>query len=156
MMPRNQKRVLLFDEDFESMRDLKEHIEEEFGWYVALTAEQSILERLSRERFDLLLVDVMIHPVSLDADGQEVRNVHFEDISWLITGLEFLRRLRKGEFSQEASSGTPTDVPVIVCSAVGDYSVEDALGDQIKVEGHMEKPFRLKEMVARMRELLEE
>jgi CheY-like chemotaxis protein len=155
-MQDKQERILLFDDDFESMRHFKEHIEEELGWYIELTAERSLLERLSRERFDLILVDLMIHPTSLDADGQEVQNVHFEGISWLKTGLEFLRRLRKGDFSKEAGLGTPPDVPVIVLSAVADYSVENELGEDIRMEGYVEKPFRLEDLVERIRRLLQE
>lgn len=155
-MQDKQERILLFDDDFESMRHFKEHIEEELGWYIELTAERSLLERLSRERFDLILVDLMIHPTSLDADGQEVQNIHFEGISWLKTGLEFLRRLRKGDFSKEAGLGTPPDVPVIVLSAVADYSVENELGEDIRMEGYVEKPFRLEDLVERIRRLLQE
>lgn len=155
-MQDKQERILLFDDDFESMRHFKEHIEEELGWYIELTAERSLLERLSRERFDLILVDLMIHPTSLNADGQEVQNVHFEGISWLKTGLEFLRRLRKGDFSKEAGLGTPPDVPVIVLSAVADYSVENELGEDIWMEGYVEKPFRLEDLVERIRRLLQE
>jgi len=155
-MQDKQERILLFDDDFESMRHFKEHIEEELGWYIELTAERSLLERLSRERFDLILVDLMIHPTSLDADGKEVQNVHFESTPWLKTGLEFLRRLRKGEFSKEAGLGTPPDVPVIILSAVADYSVKDELGKDIKVEDYLEKPFRLEEIVERIRRLLQE
>jgi CheY-like chemotaxis protein len=151
-----QKRILLFEEDFESMRGLKEHIEEETGWHVDLTAEAGLLERLSRERFDLIVVDLMIHPTSLDADGKEVQNVHFDGVHWLKTGLEFLRRLRKGEFSKEAGVGTSPDVPVIVLSAVADYSVEKELRKEISVDGYMVKPFRLQELVERMRRALEE
>ena len=151
-----EKRILLFEEDFESMRDLKEYIEEEFGWQVELTAEKSLLERLRHERFDLIAVDLMIHPVSLDADGQEVENVHFEDVSWLRTGLEFLRRLREGEFSSEADQGTPPDVPVIIFSAVADYSVEDAMQENFNVQVYVEKPFRLEEMIEHMYKLLQE
>jgi CheY-like chemotaxis protein len=156
MDSKTEKTILLFEEDFESMRDLKEYIEEEFGWQVELTAEKSLLDRLCRERFDLIAVDLMIHPVSLDKNGQEVENVHFEDVSWLRTGLEFLRRLRKGEFSTEAGQGTPPDVPVIIFSAVADYSIEDAKQENFNVEAYVEKPFRLEEMIERVRKLLQE
>jgi DNA-binding response OmpR family regulator len=98
----------------------------------------------------------MIHPTSLDADGQEVQNVHFEGVSWLRTGLEFLQRLRKGEFSKEAGAGTSSDVPVIVLSAVADYSAKDELGKDISIQGYVEKPFRLQELVECIRRVLEE
>jgi CheY-like chemotaxis protein len=155
-MQGEQKRILLFEEDYESMRDLKEHIEEEMGLYVELTADAGLLERLSRERFDLVVVDLMIYPTSLDAHGYEVQNVHFNGVLWRKTGLEFLRRLRKGEFSKEAGLGTSPDVPVIVLSAVANYSVKNELGEDISVEEYVEKPFRLEEMVEHIRGLLQE
>ncbi len=155
-MQNKQKRILLFEEDFESMRDLKEHLEEELGWHMELTAAKSLLKRLSRDQFDLIVVDLMIHPISLGADGQEVQNVQFEGVSWLKTGLEFLRRLRKGQFSKEPGMGTSPDVPVIILSAVADYSVENELEEDIQIEGYVEKPFRLEDLVERIRRLLQE
>jgi CheY-like chemotaxis protein len=154
-VPAQQKRILLFEDDFESMRDFKEHIEEELGWYVELTAAKSLLERLSREQFDLIVVDLMIQPTSLDADGQEVHNVRFEGTPWLRTGLEFLRQLRKGAFCKEAGMGTSPDVHVLILSAVADYSARNELGKDIHIEGYIEKPFRLEDLVERMYTLLQ-
>lgn len=154
-MESQQKKVLLLEDDFEAMGGLKEYIEEELGWQVELTAASDLLERLGRERFDLIIVDLMIHPSGVDADENEVQNVHFAGTPWLKTGLEFLRRLRKGAFSGEAGQGTPPDVPVIVLSAVADYSVRSELEKGIAVDDYMEKPFKLEEMVERMRKSLE-
>ena len=42
-----------------------------------MTAEADILERLAAEAFDLIMVDLMIRPESLDAEGNTVQNVHF-------------------------------------------------------------------------------
>lgn len=153
-MPRKQKKILLVEEDFESMRDLKEHLEEEMGWEVELTADRGLLERLSHERFDLITVDLMIRPTSLDADGKEVQNIHFDDVNWRKTGVEFLRRLRKGEFSEEPGLGTSPDVPAIILSAVAGYSVTKELGEDVRFNGYLEKPFRLEELVEKMCELL--
>jgi len=156
-MRRKRKKILLFEEDFESMRYLKEHLEEEMGWDVELTADKSLLERLGHERFDLIVVDLMIRPTSLDADGREVQNVHFDGVNWHKTGLEFLQRLRKGEFSQKSGPGTSSDVPVIVLSAVANYSVINELEEEdIHPNGYLEKPFRLDELIEKIHELLQE
>lgn len=156
MMQREEKRILLFEEDFESMRDLKEYLEETFGWYVELTADARLLQRLSDERFDLIVVDTMIRRKSLDVHGKEVQNVHFDGVHWLKTGLEFLRRLRKGEFSKEPGMGTSPDVPVLILSAVGNRSEVEELGKEVPYDGYIEKPFRLHELVEHMRRLLQE
>lgn len=138
------------------MSDLKEYLEEELGWSVELTAARNILERLGQERFDLITVDVMIHPLSLDADRQQIQNVHFEGVSWLKTGLEFLKRLRTGKLSHDAEQGTSPNVPVIVISSLPNQSIMSELGEGIHVDGCIEKPFRLSEMVDRMCKLLQE
>jgi CheY-like chemotaxis protein len=155
-MEEKRKQILIFDDDFESMRDLKGHIEGELEWDVELTADAGLLERLNRERFDLIVVDLMIQPTSLDAHGDAVQNVRFDGTPWLKTGLEFLRRLRKGEFSEKSGLGTPPDVPAIILSAVAGYSVTDELGEDVRLNGYLEKPFRLDELIEKIQELLQE
>lgn len=151
------KRVLLFDDDYESMVALKFYLEHKMGLQVELSAERALLEQLAAEQFDLICIDLMIHPVSLNAQDEEVKNVHFDGVNWQKTGLEFLRRLRKGEFSPAGGGpGTAPTVPVIVLSAVANYSVEDELGPEVAVEGYIEKPFSLEEMAEKIRTLLAE
>jgi len=72
------------------------------------------------------------------------------------TGLEFLRRLRRGEFTGEGDAGTSPDVPVLILSAVAGYSVTDELGKAIRVSAYVEKPFRLADLVMRIRTLVKE
>jgi CheY-like chemotaxis protein len=153
-MPSEQHRILLFEDDYESMRYVKEHLEEELGWSVELSAAVDVLERLGREKFDLVILDLMIQPKSLDAEGLEVENLHFEDITWKRTGLEFLKRLRAGDFNRQPGAGTSPDVPVMVLSAVAGYSVEGKLDPGVFVNKYLEKPFRLDDLVRCIRELL--
>jgi CheY-like chemotaxis protein len=155
-MPPKLRRLLLFEDDYESMQDLKEYIEEEIHWEVVLSAQTDVLERLRHEQFDVVVVDLMIHPTSFDAEGRQVENVHFVGVPWVKTGLEFLRRLRKGEFAGEGGAGTSPDVPVLILSAVAGYSVTDELGKAIRVNAYVEKPFRLADLVMRIRTLVKE
>jgi len=110
-MPTKLRRLLLFEDDYESMQDVKEYIEEEIRWEVVLSAQTDVLDRLRHEQFDVVVVDLMIHPTSFDAEGRQVENVHFAGVPWVKTGLEFLRRLRRGEFTGEGDAGTSPDVP---------------------------------------------
>jgi CheY-like chemotaxis protein len=151
MSRQEPKKVLLFEENLESMRDVKEYLQEEFDWEVTITAETSILDRLRTERFDLVCVDLMILEKSLNEAGEEVDNLVFDTVPWLQTGVEFLHRLRRGEFIGE--HGTPSNVPVLVISAVAGASVEKLSSERI--QGYIEKPFRLEDLVAQMRRLLE-
>jgi CheY-like chemotaxis protein len=155
-MPSERKRLLFFEDDYDNLRDLEEYLELDLGWQIEVTAKESILARLATETFDLLVVDLMIRPESLDAEGNKVVNVHFQDVSWLRTGIEFLRRLREGEFSTTPGQGTPPDVPVIVLSAVANYSVEDALPVGDATTEYVEKPFLVSDLIARIRRLIKE
>ena len=155
MLTKSHK-ILLLEDDYESMRYLKEYLEEDLGWSVVLTADKDVLERLRSERFDLVAIDLMIQPTGLDAQGRLVENIHFENVPWQRTGLEFLRRLRGGEYGQAGSAGTSPSVPALVLSAVAAYSLEGKLGKDTLEETYVEKPFRLDDLVGRMTRLLKE
>lgn len=141
------KRILLFDDDYENMLPFKEFLEKR-GYTVELTAQIEILDRLSRQRFDLICVDFMIHPKSPNQTGAVVENVVFEKISWQHTGEEFLRRLRGGLFMGENGQGTQADVPAIVISAT-------ANPEQIGQANYVfEKPFDVAEILATIQTLI--
>jgi CheY-like chemotaxis protein len=154
-MSHKSKKILLLDDDYESMRDLKTYLEEELGWEVEFSAEKNLLLRLGRERFDLLLVDVMIHPKSKGTDNLEVENIHYDNVKWQRTGLEFIRRFRQGEYCLEGK-GTSNNVPLIVLSATADSESDGEWGKIIQNEYHVEKPFRFLELIDLMRKLLQE
>ena len=145
--------ILLFDDDDSAVRGLQEHLTNRLGWHVDLAADEGLLERLAFERYDLLLVDSMIHTQG-DVNGQVVRNVEYPGVIWRKTGLEFLRRLRRGDYG--GPEGTPPDVPVIILSAIMGPSIESELGAGVAVQEMFEKPFRLEELVSAMCRLLKE
>ena len=155
-MQSEPKKLLFFEDDYENLRDLREHLQAERGWQVTVTAKADILERLAEKAFDLIVVDLMIRPESLDADGNTVQNVHFAGVSWLRTGLEFLQRLRMGVFVTTPGRGTAPDVPVIVLSAVANYSVEDALPNGDAITEYVEKPFLVGDLISRIERLIQE
>jgi CheY-like chemotaxis protein len=134
------------------MTDLKDAIEVELGWSVELSAQISLLERLSQERFDLIVADLMIHSTSSGPDGEAVQNVHYDDVNWRNTGLEFLRKLRAGAYSADTPTSTPPTVPVVVLSAVADESVMQDIHNGIS-KHCAEKPFRLEPIIELIRTL---
>jgi CheY-like chemotaxis protein len=154
-MSNKPKKILLLDDDYESMHNLQIYLEEELGWEVELSAEKKLLERLKQKQFDLLIVDLMIRPKSLNANGQEVQNIHYENVKWDRTGLEFIRRFRQGEYTQNSKSTSPS-TPVIVLSAVADSTADEEWGEIVQREKHVEKPFRLSELIDLMHKLLQE
>jgi CheY-like chemotaxis protein len=146
-------RVLLFDDDDSAMRGLQEHLTKQLGWRVDLAADAAILGRLPHERYDLLLVDSMVHTQG-ELNGQAIKNVEYPGVIWRKTGLEFLRRLRRGEYS--SPHGTPPEGPVSILSALTGPSIENELGPEVVVQAMFEKPFTLEELVAEMCRLLKE
>src|SRR5689334_21353685 len=137
------KRILLLDDDYESMLPLKIFLETVHGFQVELTAEKELLERLQYEHFDLICVDLMLHPISLNANNQEIKNIHFDGVNWQRTGLAFLKQLRDGQFNGDPGKGTSPQVPVIMLSAVADTSAADAVEISPYTAQYMEKPFDL-------------
>ena len=149
------RRILLFDDDYESMLPLKLLLEFTKGYIVELTAEPNVIERLQQEKFDLLCLDVMIHPETFDSNDEIVENLHFAGVNWQRTGLELLKRLRTGELAT-GDDGTRSDTPVIVLSAVADLSEYEAQIKQWRSNTrHMEKPFDPEELVKLISDLLQ-
>lgn len=137
------KQILLLDDNYESMKPLKDALEAVFGYGVTLTAAATLLPQLAKERFDLLIVDQMIAPLSLDDQKQEVQNVHYDGVHWHHTGPEFVRRLRQGLYSESDQTGTQPNVPVILLSAVADSSMSQQQQQSLNISAYMEKPFDL-------------
>ncbi len=154
-MSARQKKLLLLDDDYESMESLHSYMQNELGLSVEFSAEANLLERLDREKFDLIIVDLMIHPQSPNAKNEQVQNIHYDGIRWDRTGLEFIRRFRTGEYTP-TGKGTSTSVPMIVLSAVADSTMNREWGKIIQSEHHLEKPFRLSELRNLIRRLLQE
>jgi CheY-like chemotaxis protein len=159
-MSTKPKRILIFDDDYESMEPLKLFLEEVNGYSVELTARAGITDRLATERFDLLCIDLMIHPVSLDAQLQEVTNLHFSGVNWQKTGLTLLERLRRGDFNHQGDhqdnehNSTPATVPVIVLSAVADRTSDELTVTHDPLTEYWEKPFDLEEIISAIERLL--
>ena len=154
-MDERVSRILLLDDDYESMFDLKTHLEEELGWSVELSAKKELLERLTVEMFDLIVLDLMIRPISLDRNHLEVQNIHYDGVHWTQTGLEFLRRFRNGDYSHDSSS-TRSNIPVLILSAVANNTVGRDQEKLLHHENYTEKPFRLADLVKKMQFLLSE
>jgi CheY-like chemotaxis protein len=154
-MSARQKKLLLLDDDYESMEGLQLYMQNELGLRVEFSADANLLKRLDQEKFDLIIVDLMIHPHSPNAQNEQVQNIHYDGVRWDRTGLEFIRRFRAGEYTR-TGKGTSTSVPIIVLSAVADSTMNREWGKTIQSEHHLEKPFRLSELSNLICRLLQE
>lgn len=154
-MSGKKRKILLLDDDYESMVPLKDLLETIFDFEVTLSAAKETVAQLRQVRYDLLCVDIMILPKSLNGKDEEVENIHFDGVHWQTTGLAFLDRLRRGDFSA-AGQGTAPDTPVIILSAVADDSLADAGYLAGKRTRHLEKPFDVDELINTMVQMIDE
>jgi len=149
-MPTQKKRILYLEDDPESVRDYYAILREKYE--VIIGAHRDLLEKTRTQPVDLVIVDLMIHHYSSNAEDRLAPSISFQGINWQRTGVEFIRRLRAGEYE---IFGLPATVPVIVATAVVDYAVQEqvlALG----VEAYKEKPFTLDEFDKAVKEALEQ
>ncbi len=83
-------KILLFADNLEVYVVMAEILTER-GHTVIFTASET-----EEKDFDLLLIDpAILRSSHSNEQGEEVQNVHFEGVVWLVTGLEFLWRLRQ-------------------------------------------------------------
>jgi DNA-binding response OmpR family regulator len=122
-------KLLLVEDERELGSVLTRHLEGE-GFEVRLSTDgREALERMSREIFDLIVLDVMLPGVD---------------------GLEVARVLRS---SPNNPSGTRSSVPILMLTARAEES-DRVLGLEVGADDYLTKPFSLKELVARVRAML--
>ena len=150
-------RILIVDDDLLTMLPLRDALQTLHGYHVTLTAEKTLVTKLSAERYALLFVDLMIHKESFDiANNRLIENIQFPNVNWKRTGLEFIKQIRGGAFMVPSRVGTRPDVPIIVLSAAADKTTLDELRlyclDSSTV--YMEKPYLLADIVQCISQLL--
>jgi CheY-like chemotaxis protein len=148
-----RKRIIFyFEDDVDCTQDIISVFNESAEYEVLRAAHWPMIKVQRDIPFDLVIIDLMIHLFSLDESGQEVENISYEDIPWQRTGVEFLRRIRQGEYEKY---GFAKDVKVIVASAVVDQKAKQDTKD-LKRSGYIEKPFTIEELQEVIRKVLTE
>lgn len=132
-----RRRVLMLEDNDKTMKSTRDYLAWKLSCDVDLTAEAQLTGKLPTTHYDLIILDVMIHSETR-CEGGNAPNVQFDGVPWDRAGLEFLRRLRRGDFS--GPGGTPADVPVIILSAKLRSSVEREVKDEMALRGWFEKP----------------
>ena len=155
MITTRTTRILLLDDAYDSMWPLKSFLESLGSYEVILTAQADVIHRLAHEAFDLVCIDIMIHPQSLDADGNEVENVQFPGVNWQKTGIAFLQHLHNGDFANGQEQATSPDVPVLILSAVAEYSLQEIKTSFNQFTRYMEKPFDVSDFLITVEQLLQ-
>lgn len=133
-----KKRIFWFEDDAHSLSDYYEKLSQEY--YVSIGAHRDLIEQKRDYSFDLVLLDLMIHKSSFEyKSNKEVKNISYDETHWSIIGVEFLKRLRKGEYE---SYGFPHDIPVIAATALVDSDIQETV-EHMDVNDFLVKPFTI-------------
>jgi CheY-like chemotaxis protein len=154
-MGEKKKKILFFEDNYMPLSGLKTYLEEK-DYEVEVSAAKKILLMLKGTRFDLIIIDSMIRLQSQNPQGETEENVYYDDVNWIYTGLEFLKRLRQGEYSLHSNKSTSPDVPVILLSAIDEKAIETHQDVCKLANAHIEKPFRLSEFKIALEKLIKE
>lgn len=144
MTSSKEKKVIFWFEDQSAA--IESYLKEIRGDYeVVVSADINDIKQNRDHPINLLIMDIMIHPNGSDHETKtKVNNLHFEGIYWKDTGLEFLRRIRLGEYEQW---GILQGTPIIVHTAVVDYQIEEQ-AMELQISAFLKKPCSLSDLEA--------
>ncbi len=145
-------RILWIDDNITAYDDVILYLHETPGYEVVVGAQSSLLDSLRKEVFDLLILDIMIRTQGLN----EGENIHYNDINWKFTGIEFLKRFRAGEYSSP-TGGTQPETPVIILSAISNPSevIPDNIPGDPSLTTYLEKAGDPNELISTIQNSLE-
>lgn len=140
-MTSSKKNIFWLEDDPDSLEEHYELICKSYN--VEIGAHEELITQPREIIFDLLIIDFMIHRYSEDyKTKEEVKNINFPDIPWRQIGLEFLRRIRKGDYKKY---GFNQNIKVIVITGVGNNSAKIE-AEKIGIDGYLEKPVSIEEL----------
>ncbi len=142
MKTQTKRSIFYFEDDINGVVPIVEILKENHE--VIVGANWELIKKKRKPPFDLVIIDLLIHHYSIDEKNNEkqIENVFFEGIDWKRTGIEFLRRIRQGEYEK---FGFPEDIPAIIASAVGDYNVYEE-AHKLGINDYFEKPFIIEDI----------
>jgi len=134
----SKKKIFWFEDDKHLLEAHFKKLQKKYE--VIIGAHWELIKKTRQQAFDLVLLDIMIHKFSFDVKNQkEVENIEFQDVHWSNIGVEFLKRIRKGEYE---TYGFNKNVPVVAATARVDYSTREAV-ENIGVSDFLVKPFTI-------------
>ncbi len=150
---KSKKKIFWFEDDAHSLTDYYKKLTIQYD--VSIGAHQDLIEQNRNYSFDLVLLDLMIHESSFKYDSNEqVKNISFDGeggkVHWTEVGVEFLRRLREGEYE---TYGFPKDIPVIAATARIDSPTQETV-KTLGVNAFLIKPFTMDKLNASIEQAL--
>ena len=135
---KTKKRIFWFEDDAHSLIDYCEKLSQEYN--ISIGAHKDLIEKKRDDSFELVVLDLMIHEFSFEyKSNKEVKNIRFDGVHWSIIGVEFLKRLRKGEYELY---GFPKNIPVIAATAIVDSPIKESV-ENMDVDDFLLKPFTI-------------
>ncbi|MGE5340840.1 MAG: response regulator [Candidatus Omnitrophota bacterium] len=148
-MTPEKKKIFWFEDDAASISDCIEVLRSSYE--VIVGAHDGLIKGNKERTFDLVILDMMIHMTSFDYDSRlEVKNMECSEGDWRKTGLEFLKRIRAGEYE---AYGFEKKVPVLVATGVVAYSARKE-AENFGIHGFLEKPFSLDDLEESVKKIL--
>lgn len=133
-----RKNIFCFEDDPYILESHVQALRKKYN--VEIGASIELVEKQDREPIDLVIVDLMIHSEGLNPEKDRVKqNIHYDGIPWKKVGVEFLRRIKAGDYT---SCGFFKHTPIIVATGTGDFSTKVEV-EKIGVSDYLEKPFTI-------------
>lgn len=146
-----KKRILFLEDQFEASQFHIDALIDE-GYNITVTAKEKLIFTPRKEPFDLLLLDIMIKAKEHVEDERFEGNLHFEDINWSETGLEFFKRIRQGVYTEY---GLLKDITCIVVTATADADVIEQLF-KLEPKRVIWKPYKVETLLLEVRSVFKE
>lgn len=137
-----KKSILFIEDEFYTIAGIANALSEMYDWQLARSGSEAH-ERLSRRKFDLVVLDIMM------PHGEEIDS----SVPGKGTGIEILRMIREGKYEKEG--GANSQVSVIVLTAIGEMPAWEEI-DRLGVNQAFTKPVKYAEFKNAVSECLEE
>ncbi len=164
----DKKRIFWFEDDPDAVEEYVNQLRTTYEINIGAQWGKILEERIVP--FDLVIIDLMIHHKSNNSEtfgnldpivnypnipnsettGYLNTNVSYPGIHWTETGVEFLKRLRKGEYEKY---GFIKKMPAIVVTGVGNYQAEEKTRE-IGINGFHEKPVLYADLIKTIEQIL--
>jgi len=138
-MTNKKKHIFWFEEDLELLKDYYNSLLDVFD--VTFGASLDLVKQ--KRHVDLLILDIMIHQKSIVLNGKEIENLTYGEPSWDTTGMEFLSRVREGEYKV---FGFNKNVPVVIYSCRSEFTIRER-AKELKVSAFLEKPVSIDKFI---------
>jgi CheY-like chemotaxis protein len=148
MTSKPKKSIFWFEDDGDALDDYSRELQKKYDIIMGATREEVLKNR--DHFFDLLLLDLMIHIKSYTGHKpKKENNIMYEGVHWMQTGVEFLSRIRKGEYEKY---GFKSDIPVIVVTAILSYPGDEM--EKIGINIFLPKPVTLPQLEEAIEKIL--